>query len=354
MTSTPPTEDEAKHIGPAGAQLSSGRPPRLSVPRMADLWRRGGALVPLLLIAVTFGSMDGRFLSRANLASIVELNSIILVAAVGATFVVLLGSIDLSIEGVMATCAVAVALLVANDVNGNALGWPGVLIALSLGALFGLANGLLHAVVRLPSFVVTLGTSSIGAGIGLALLFSFTLGGNPNVSDSGFIGLGLMDKGRFSSLTLIALGVVALSWLVLRFTRLGRRVYAIGGDERAAALAGVSVRRVKVAVFAIAGTLSGLAGIMTAARLQTGTVDVAQGTLFTAITAVVIGGTPLSGGRGGVVNTAIGVLTLGALNNGLILVGVSPYWQQAAQGAIIVVVLVAGAWPHRQMLRVVK
>jgi ribose transport system permease protein len=185
-------------------------------------------------------------------------------------------------------------------------------------------------------------------------LFIFALQGEPIIEDKLVRSLAFTNLAGFSSLTVVALAVVLLAFLVERFTLFGRRAYAIGGGEQTARLSGIPVARYKVAIFTVAGTLFALAGVMSAVRLGVGTLQIGADSLFTSITAVVIGGTPLSGGRGGVLNTVVGAVTLSALANGMILAGLPPLYQQAVQGVVILGVLSVAALSYRRRLRVVK
>jgi ribose transport system permease protein len=347
--------ESAEQQRPTGAATAAPVPRyQRAAPAVLRHWRSGGAVVPLLLLCGVFAAINGDFATRRNITAILEQSAVVTVVAVGMTFVVIAGSIDLSVEGIMGACAVLVSLLVANTVNDTHMGLLGVVLAVLLGTAFGAANGMCHTVLRIPSFVVTLGTGAIGVGVATTLLYEEAANGSPGITDSTFRALAQTDKLGFSWLFFIALAVVVVGWLIQRYTVLGRRAFAIGGDEPAARASGVSVSRYKVALFALAGTLAGIAGVMTAARLGQGTAIVGQGTLFTAITAVVIGGTPLSGGRGGVLQTVIGALTLQALANGMQLSGVPPFYQQAMQGAIILLVLTAAAYGARERLRIMK
>jgi ribose transport system permease protein len=285
-----------------------------------------------------------------NAGSIANQASILLVLAVGSTFVILLGGIDLSIEGVMATSSLVTVLLAHNDRNGLDLGYLAVLVGAAVGAVFGLVNGLLHTRMRIPSFMVTLGTGAIGIGIATVLF-----GGQPpRLLDDGLRAWGTERVAGFPRLLLIAVLVLALGYLIQRLTRIGRYILVIGGDEQIAKLSGVSVPRYKVYAFVLSGTASGLAGAMASTQLGVGDVQVGAGQMFATITAVVVGGTALTGGRGGVLQTLIGVLLISVLANGLILVGVNPSIQRSVQGVVIVLAIAATAWTQRHRLRVIK
>lgn len=311
-------------------------------------------VLPAIGLIFGFGVAAPGFLSPSNLAAIIEQSAIPVILATGLSFVVMSGAIDLSIEGIMATTSVAVALVVANTINQNDFGLIGVALTIGIGAAFGFCNGWINAYLRIPSFVVTLGTWSIGVGIGTSLLATFASNGNPGLQAGWLRDLSLLGPLSLSKITLIAIVVAAVGWWLQHYTSFGRRIIAIGGGEEIARFSGIPVNAYKVAVFAFAGALSGLAGVLTSARLGAGTVSVGADTLFTAITAVVIGGTPLSGGRGGVLQSVVGVLTLSVLADGMILVGVPPFYQQFIKGLLILGALIAAGWRLRQPLRVVK
>lgn len=309
-----------------------------------------GPAVALALLCAVFAVLTPSFATGGNVVAILEQAAIPLVSAMGATMVVLVGGIDLSIEGVMAASGLTFVLLAHNSVNGTDLGWGALIAGLAVGAAFGLVNGLVHAKVRVPSFMVTLGTWFVGLGIATVLFGTTT----PQLLDEGFRS---WAGGRWAGLpivVLIALAAVAVTVLLCRSTCLGRYAYAIGGDEQIARLAGIRVARFRIAVFVLAGLASGLGGVLATIRLGVGDVGVGTGNLFLTLSAVVLGGTLLSGGRGGPVHTVVGVLLLTVLGNGLLLSGASPYLQQAAQGVILVVAVIATAWPARDRLRVVK
>jgi ribose transport system permease protein len=319
----------------------------VSLLRFARAW---GALCALLALWLGFSIIDPHFASLENLQTIASRSAVPMVLAVGMTFVILHGSIDLSVEGIMAASSLTLALLVANTRTGLDLGWLGVGGAILVGAAFGFGNGMIHAWCRIPSFMVTLGTWSIS--LGVAMLLS---GGQPPlIRDAAVRAWGLGQWQGVPALAYISLACLVLGALLQGYTRFGRYAYAIGGAEGLARLSGLPVTRFKVLVFTFAGGLAGLAGAMESARLGLGHVDIGSGQMFAAITAVVIGGTALSGGQGGVLQSAIGVLILAVLANGMIFVGVSPYIQKAVQGGLILTSLVAATWHQRAPLRVVK
>ena len=301
-----------------------------------------------MLLCLVIAVVSPNFLSVSNAIRILNAASIPLVLVMGATFVILMGSIDLSVEGIVALCAVVTAALVANNVNGLDLGLWAVPLAVLAGGLVGLVNGASHVYLRIPSFMASLGIGFVCLGLANAALGGFPV----RISDRGFRQLTLGRTLEIPHGVWLALGAVLIALLIQQRTRLGRWVYAIGTDEVTARLSGVPVERTRIAVFALAGLFSGLAGAMMAARLGQGHALIASGTLFTTITAVVVGGTALSGGVGSVLNSVIGVLIVIVLTNGMVLMGVPPFVQQGVQGALIIVAVSLAL--DRRQLGVVK
>lgn len=309
-----------------------------------------GPLVALVVLWAAFAVTTSGFATGSNTLALIEQASIPAILAMGASLVVLVGGIDLSIEGVMATSGLVFVLLAANSVNAHDLGLLAVVLGVGAGAALGLLNGVLHVIGKIPSFLVTLGTWFIGLGIGTVLFGTST----PQLMDSS---IGSWAGGSWLGIPVIttfAIVAVLVTTVICKRTRLGMRTYAIGGDEGVAAMTGVRVGRTKVVLFTLAGLFSGLGGVLATIRLGVGDVSVGDGSLFLTLSAVVVGGTLLSGGRGGPLHSLIGILLLVVLGNGLLLSGASPYIQQGAQGLIIVVAVVATAWPARDRLRIVK
>ncbi len=287
-----------------------------------------GIVMALVVIGVYLSIMTPTFLTTSNLINVARQISINGILAVGVTFVLLTGGVDLSLGSVVALTGVVAASFAHPD------GYPVVvpiLLGILAGAACGATNGVFVAWGRVAPFIATLGMMTVARG--LALLFS---GGRP-VSNMGpamtRIGGEVAD---IPIPVLILGGVAAASWLFLTQTRLGRYVYAVGGNENAARAAGISVGRVKMFAYTLCGAMAGLAGIVLAARITTGQPNAGVAYELDAIAAVVIGGTSLSGGIGGVGGTLLGALLMGVINNGLDLMNVSSYYQQIVKGCIIV------------------
>jgi len=317
--------------------VSSGPSP-LALPgreRRALYRARLRAWAPLLVLiglCLLIDIGNPRFLTIANLVRVATAAAIPLVLALGTTFVILLGSIDLSLEGVLAVGSVLTSLLAANDANSLSFGLAVVPVAVLAGALIGALNGALHVGFRIPSFMVTLGIWFAGVGLATVLLG----GGTVRVLEPLVRDVALARVLDLPVLVWIALAVLLLAWVIQEYTPLGRYMYVIGGGEDIAALSGIPINRTKVAVFTLAGAFYGLGGVMAAAQLGVGNAMIGDGRLFPSVTAVVVGGTSLIGGEGGVLNSLVGVMIVTVLANGLVLLGVSPYLQQAIQGLMII------------------
>jgi ribose transport system permease protein len=311
------------------------------------LW---GPLIALVLLCFGFGIADPSFATIENLKTIASRASIPTILAIGMTFIIIQGSIDLSIEGVMAASSLTFAMTVLNSRTGLDLGIFGVVSGIGVGTLCGLVNGFVVTFFRVPSFMVTLGIWSVSMGI--AMLLS---GGQPPLIHHQMLrSFGLGQMLGVPNLAIVALIFLVLGYILQTYTRFGRYSFVIGGGEDLARLTRIPVDRYKIMVFIFSGALAGLAGVLESARIGLGHVDIGLGQMFAAITAVVIGGTPLSGGRGGVLQSAIGVLILVVLSNGMIFVGISPYIQKSVQGAIILCAMLIATWHLRGRLRVVK
>ena len=312
---------------------------------------RFAAWAPLLVLVLLCGvitAFNPNFLSFGNFVRISQASMIPLVLGLGATFIILMGSVDLSVEGVLTLGSVMMSLLVLNGANGNDLGVFAVLIVLVAGGVLGAVNGVVHVHLKIPSFMVTLGMWFVGVGLANAILGGLAV----RINDPLIRGLAIHRFVGFPWGVWLSLAALAIAYLIQDHTRLGRYLYALGGGEELAALSGIPVARVRIATFTLAGIFYALGGVLAAAQLGLGNAQIGQGRLFTTITAVVVGGTSLSGGEGGVLQTLVGVLIVTVLSNGMVLMGVSPSVQQAVQGLMIIAAVALSI--DRKRMRIVK
>ncbi|MGI9332606.1 MAG: ABC transporter permease [Gammaproteobacteria bacterium] len=312
-------------------------------------WRSWAPLAVLALLCVVFSLVNSNFANPWNLVRLLNAAAIPTILAMGMTFIILMGSIDLSVEGVVALSAVLASLLVANQFNTLDLGLPVALpAALALGAAIGFLNGWLHVKLRAPSFMTTLGIGFACIGVATAILGGFTV----RITDQSFRALALhRTLGIPLGVWTATLAVIA-AYLIQERTRVGRWAYALGGDEEVAQQSGVPIAWTRIAIFTIAGVFFALGGVLAAAQLGQGHALISQGRLFVTITAVVVGGTALSGGVGSVLNSVVGVLIVVVLTNGMVLAGLPTYVQQGVQGALIIIAVALAL--DRARLEVVK
>lgn len=292
-----------------------------------DLFRRYGMLIILIGIIAIISVFSERFLTVSNFLIIMRQVSINGLVAAGMTAVILTGGIDLSVGAVLAlTSAFSAGALAA---SGSA--FLAISVGLTLGALLGLVNGSFIAWIKLPPFIVTLALMALSRG--LTLVYTQ---GRPILVNSGvyeFIGGGYIGSVPFPVI-LMAL-VYLILYLILENTKFGRLVYAVGGNEQACRLSGISVEKIKMAVYGLSGLLAGLAGIVLTSRLTSAQPTAGQGYELDAIAAVILGGTSLSGGEGKISGTIVGAFIIGVLANGLNLLNVSPFFQDVAKGLVI-------------------
>ena len=304
-----------------------------------NLLHRFGLLFVILLVGLGLTLTTDTFLSVANLTNVARQVSINGILAVGVTFVLLTAGVDLSLGSVVALSGVACATFAH---PGDHPVFVPIAVGLLTGAACGLVNGVLVTRGGVAPFIVTLGMMTIARG--LALIVS---GGRPVANMSNEL---TSLAGDFLGIPIPVLcfaGVALAAWFFLRNFRLGRHIYAVGGNENAARAAGVPVERVKLFAYGLCGLLTGLAGVVLAARITTGQPNAGQAYELDAIAAVVIGGTSLAGGVGTITGTLLGVLLIGVINNGLDLLGVSSYYQAVIKGVIIV----GAVWLDRRQAR---
>lgn len=295
-----------------------------------------GPLLVLVVLVVGISIINPRFLSPANLSNLIRQSSILVIIAIGETFIILMGSIDLSVEGNIALTSVIIGLLAKNYFNDNDLGILAVIIAALAGVLMGLANGLIHTRLRVPSFMATLGMMYVGLGLATWL----SNGMNLPLLDPMLLSWARSNTGPIPNLAFFGIGIFLLAFFLERYTRFGRYIFAIGGAEDRAKLAGIPINKYKILAFTLAGFFIGLGGILNTARIGAGTSTAGLNQLFAAITAVVVGGTALTGGTGGVLQTLVGAIIVTVIGNGMILAGVHSFAQLAVQGVIITVAVI--------------
>jgi ribose transport system permease protein len=301
------------------------------------------SFIALLVMVIAMSMMSRNFLTADNGLNILRQISVNLCLSVGMTLIILTGGIDLSVGAVLAVSgAVAAGLLK----SGIALSHFNVLIqftvfgAIVAGILVGLVLGAFNGWVitrfDLPPFVATLGMFSIARGLTMLWTGGFPITG---LGDHfGYIGTGIFIGVPMP--VWISVALVGAFVIVTRRTVFGRHIYAVGGNEQAARLAGLRVNRIKLAVYTLGGVLSAVAGLLVTARLDSAQPNAGLGYELDSIAAVVIGGTSLSGGRGSVWGTVLGCLIIGVLNNGLFLLNVSPFWQQVVKGFVILAAVI--------------
>jgi ribose transport system permease protein len=297
------------------------------------------SLIGLVGLCVAMTLVSDRFLTWENLGNVGRQVSINGVIAVGMTIVILTGGIDLSVGAVM-TLSMTFA---AGAMLG---GWPPALatgVGLATGAAFGAFNGLLVAYARLPAIIVTLATMEIPRGIALLYTGGYPQSGLPE--SFAWLGRGALFGVQMPIVVMLV--VFAAAFTLLTYFPIGRYFYSIGGNEEAARLSGVRVERYKLLAYTLSGFCASVSGLVLASRLMSGQPNAGIGFELDAIAAVVLGGTSIAGGRGTIVGTLIGAFTLGVLNNGLNLMGVSPYTQKILKGVIILLAVCGGAFRRR-------
>ena len=326
--STVPTPSETDEVEVAG-QRSPRRSPLDALGRLD--WRRYVIYIAFVVVFLFFAILlgDEGFLSRNNLLNIFRQTATITVIAVAMTYVIACAEIDLSVGSVAGLSSVCTAMALSR--------WgliPGILAGLAVGLVVGAINGGLVSLLRIPSFLVTLGMLGIASGVAQWITASAP---QPILNDTYNLIFGSGDFGLIPGLLVWSGIVVTIGAIVLAKTRFGRQVVATGGNRVAAEFTGINTARIKFSVLVLSGLGAALAGMLYAGRLQSGRFQWGAGDELSAIAAVILGGTSLFGGAGTVVGTLFGALLIGLINNGLILAGLDVSQQQVVRGAIIIV-----------------
>jgi ribose transport system permease protein len=297
---------------------------------------------------VVFTLLNPNFFAVRNFARIGILAAPSLLVAIGVTFIIIMGSIDLSMEGIVAFCAVVFAKVFVTYGGFSSWGWTGMALAALVGILAGLLNGLAHVKLKIPSFMSSLSMGFIGLGATFVLSGGYRI----NVQDPTFRSLLTERLFEMPYMVYVALSGLALALFIERYTVVGRNIFAIGGGEESARASGLPVERVRILGFTIAGFFYAMGALLSVARV--GIADGSSGSnlMFTAITAVVVGGTSLVGGQGGVLNTLIGTLIVAVISNGMIVISLPSYVQSGVLGLIVIVAVALST--DRKSIRMVK
>jgi ribose transport system permease protein len=314
------------------------------VPRLGSTFR---AFVVLGVLLVIYAFVQPPLFSSSTFTTILDESMVVALAAVGETIVVMSGGFDLSVGAALSV----VNVVLATHPWGSTVGQIAMIpVGIGVGVGIGLVNGLLVAVLRIPSIAATLATSFFWGGVAL-LILSQPGGSIP----FGFVGWFTGDWGSIPSATAI-LVFAAVAWLVLKRTRFGRAVYSIGGNQTAAAINGIRVRETKVAAYAVGGFFYGLAGVFLSAESASGDPNIGAPVLLTVFAAVVVGGTPFGGGRGDGLGSLAGAFILTMIANVLFALGVSSFYTNIFNGAVLIVAVLASSvtssWfaPFRRVL----
>ncbi len=302
-------------------------------------WETLGLPVVVLGMTAMFAVLAPNFLAVSNAANVARQFAVLGIIGAVQTVVIISGGIDLSVGSVLAVSNVLMAMgLAQGDIP------LGLALALGAGLAFGLTNGVLIGMTRLPPFIVTLGMLSIARGFALTITDGVPIFGLPS---SGFSWIGQGYLGPIPAPVLFAIGAFIVIQILLTRTRFGTATYAIGGNEQAAVLAGIAVSRVKVAIYVLSGLGAALGGIILTARVNSGQPLLGEGLELQSVATVVIGGTYLFGGRGRLVGTLFGVMFVGILQNGLNLLGISTFVQQIVIGVSIIAAVLLTVWRDR-------
>jgi len=321
---------------------------------------KGGPVIAFLLLAIYLSFASPYFLTGSNVVNIARQTSITTILAMGQTLVIITGGIDLSVGAIAALSASIASVLMTQQFQIGSMvvgpldfGW-GILIALLVGVVAGLINGLLITKGRIPDFITTMGMSNVIRGAALLITGGLPVPSHITVTETkGYLPDQMVWLGNGNLLGLPVAGIIAilivlLGWFLLRYSVLGRSIYAVGGNKDAARVSGINVGRTKVMAYVLSGLVAAIAGFVLAGRLNSANALMADGEELRSVAAAVIGGANLAGGYGGAIGTLIGALTMGVLSNGLNLLNVSAFWQRVIYGIIIVGVVLFDQWRRRK------
>ncbi|MGK9487750.1 ribose ABC transporter permease RbsC [Bacillus pumilus] len=305
--------------------------PLTSNGRFDNIMQKLGPFLGLIILVAIVSILNPAFLEPLNILNLLRQISINALIAFGMTFVILTGGIDLSVGAILALSSALTAGFIVSGMDPILA----IIVGSIIGAILGMVNGLLITKGKMAPFIATLATMTIFRG--LTLVYT---DGNPITGLGSNYAFQLFGRGYFLGIPVPAITMLLtfiVLWVLLHKTPFGRRTYAIGGNEKAAFISGIKVPRVKIMIYSLAGFMSALAGAILTSRLNSAQPTAGTSYELDAIAAVVLGGTSLSGGRGRIVGTLIGVLIIGVLNNGMNLLGVSSFYQSVVKGIVILI-----------------
>jgi erythritol transport system permease protein len=322
---------------------------------------KGRAFIALILVLVVFTSLSPQFMSTNNLVLMSKHVAINALLTIGMTFVILTAGIDLSVGSVVGMTAMIAGGLINEGIVIPQLGimifphtWMIIVISLVVGTLTGAITGFIITRFNVAPFIATLGTFYVARGIAGLRNNGYTfpnLIGRPEYGNTGFDQLGTGNFLGINYSIWMMIGFALIAFIMTKYTPFGRHVYSIGGNERAAELSGVRINRTKIIVYSISGFFSGMVGLIIASQLVAAHPATGETLEMSAIAAVVLGGTSLAGGRGGIGGSLIGAFVIGVLNDGLVMMGVSSFWQKVIKGAVIVLAVILDQWQARMQER---
>lgn len=310
---------------------------------------RWAPLLVLILLIALFTAVNANFLSVRNFARLATAAAPPLMVALGVTFIIIMGSIDLSMEGTVSLSAILFCMMyLALGDSLLPIGWIALPATLMIGAAIGALVGLVHVRLKIPSFMASLAMGFVGTGAAILI----TGGAIVRIQDEAFRGLLTIRFLQFPLMCWLALLCLLAAWFIQTRTTLGRNFYAVGGGEELAHASGLNVRRVRVMGFALAGLFYAIAAIMLVARLGQAESTTGANLMFTSITSVVVGGVALWGGIGGVWNALVGVLIVTVIGNGMIVAGLPTFIQDGVLGVLVIIAVVLST--DRKTVRFVK
>ncbi|MGI6007031.1 MAG: ABC transporter permease [Ruminococcus sp.] len=309
--------------------------------KVLAVYNKAGVFIILLLMIIILSIMTDTFLTPNNLINIVRQVTFWAIIGLGALLTLIGGDFDLSPGSVVGLVSVLSAMTIQADLN-NSLVFP-ILVTLGVGLAVGLVNGILIAYLNMPAFIATLGTQLLVRGLAL-----YISNGRPVSNlDDAFTFLGGGSIGIIPVPVIILIVLALITWYLLKYTRLGRHIYAIGGNAQAAVVSGVNARAVKLFTFVFAGVMAAISGMILTARVASGQPSLGEQFEMKAISGCVIGGVSLKGGIGSVYSLICGILVIGVLNNGMDLMNVSGYMQQIAEGVILILAVLLDVFRSR-------